>query len=496
MTAPRPASPGPRPLAPDPYFSALLTDQYQLTMAYGYWKAGVAEHDAVFHLTFRRAPFGGRFALACGLGPAVEYLTTWRFTADDGDFLASLTGSDARPLFERGFVEYLQDLKFACDLDAMPEGTAVFPHEPLLRVRGPILQAQLLETPLLNLINFQTLIATKAARVCMAARGDPVLEFGLRRAQGIDGALAASRAAYVGGCAATSNLLAAKRYGIPAKGTHAHSWVMFFDAEAESFQRYAEALPNNSLFLVDTYDSLEGVRSAVRLGRWLREQGHELAGIRLDSGDLAELSIRARQILDDAGFPQAAIVGSGDLDEYLIDDLKSRGAKINVWGVGTRLVTAYDDPALGGVYKLSAVRTPGGEWRQRLKLSEQTVKTSDPGILQVRRYRDHERLIADVIYNELQGCTGPTMVDVADPTYRTQIPNSCGQDLLEAVYRQGQLVAAPPPLDIVRRRVQDQLAQLPDGVKRFVKPDKYPVGLEQGLYELKSRLIQMHQTRP
>ncbi|MBI3465062.1 MAG: nicotinate phosphoribosyltransferase [Planctomycetes bacterium] len=463
-------------------------------MAYGYWKAGVAEHEAVFHLTFRRAPFGGGFAIACGLGPAVEYLQRWRFTADDAGFLASLTGGDGRPLFEPAFLDYLQDLRFRCDLDAIPEGTAVFPHEPLLRVRGPVLQAQLLETPLLNLINFQTLIATKAARICIAARGEPVLEFGLRRAQGVDGGLAASRAAYAGGCAATSNLLAAKLYGIPAKGTHAHSWVTFFDTEPESFQKYAEAMPNNSLFLVDTYDSLEGVGSAVRVGRWLREQGHEFVGIRLDSGDLSELSIRSRQILDEAGFPQAAIVASGDLDEYLIDELKTRGAKINVWGAGTRLVTAYDEPALGGVYKLSAVRAPGGQWQQRLKLSEQTVKTSDPGILQVRRFRDQGQFISDVIYNELHGCAGPTMVDIADPTLRTPIPALDGEALLEPVFRGGELVAPPPPLNIVRQRVKDQLALLPSGVKRFTQPDRYPVGLEQSLYELKRRLIQMHQT--
>jgi nicotinate phosphoribosyltransferase len=463
-------------------------------MAYGYWRAGVADHEAVFHLTFRRAPFQGGFAIACGLGPAVEYLQRWRFTPEDAEFLGTLTGGDGRPLFERGFLDHLRELRFRCDLDALPEGTAVFPHEPLLRVRGPVLQAQLLETPLLNLINFQTLIATKAARVCMAARGEPVLEFGLRRAQGVDGAMAASRAAYIGGCSATSNLLAAKAYGIPAKGTHAHSWITFFDSELEAFQKYAEAMPNNSLFLVDTYDSLEGVRNAARVGNWLREQGHEMVGIRLDSGDLTKLSIDARRILDEAGFPNAAIIASGDLDEYLIDEFKARGAKINVWGVGTRLVTAYDEPALNGVYKLAAVRAPGGEWQPRLKLSEQTVKTSDPGILQVRRFRDQRQFIADVIYNELQGCSGPMMVDTAEPTRRATIPSVGGENLLEPVFRGGELVASPAPLDVVRERVKDQLALLPGSVQRFSEPDKYPVGLEQSLFELKSRLIQMHQT--
>src|SRR6266550_5632730 len=299
---------------------ALLTDLYQLTMAYGYWKSGRAEREAVFHLFFRKSPF--------------------QCTAEDAAFLGTLAGNDDRPLFERAFLEYLRTLRFTCAVDAIPEGTAVFPQEPLLRIQGPILQCQLLETALLNLINFQSLIATKAARVCLAARGEPVLEFGLRRAQGVDGALAASRAAYIGGCAATSNVLAAKLYGIPVRGTHAHSWVMSFDDEREAFRAYAEAMPNNCVFLVDTYDSLEGVRRAVEAGRLLRERGHEMVGIRLDSGDLAWLSVEARKILDEAGFPNAVIVASNDLDEHIIASLKEQGAMINVWGVGTKLVTA------------------------------------------------------------------------------------------------------------------------------------------------------------
>ena len=240
-------------------------------------------------------------------------------------------------------------------MHGIPEGTIVFPHEPLLRVHGPLLQAQLLETALLNIVNFQTLVATKAARVVLAARGEPVLEFGLRRAQGIDGALAASRAAYLGGCAATSNVLAGRLYGIPVRGTHAHSWVMCFDDELEAFRAYARAMPNNCVFLVDTYDTLDGVRHAIEVGQELRRQGHEMIGIRLDSGDLAWLSIEARRMLDEAGFPKATIVASNELDEQIIASLKDQGATIGVWGVGTRLVTAYDQPALGGVYKLAAI---------------------------------------------------------------------------------------------------------------------------------------------
>src|SRR6266478_1476928 len=309
---------------------ALLTDLYQLTMACGYWKSGRAEREAVFHLFFRHSPFQCGFTLTAGLAPAIEFLQSFRFTKDDLAFLSTLRGNDDQPLFDRGFLDYLGTLRFSCDVDAIPEGTAVFPQEPLLRIQGPILQCQLLETALLNLINFQSLSATKAARVCLAARGEPVLEFGLRRAQGIDGALAASRAAYVGGCAATSNVLAGQLFGIPVRGTHAHSWVMAFDTEEEAFRAYAEAMPNNAVFLVDTYNTLAGVRRAIEMGRWLREHGHELGGVRLDSGDLAWLSLEARRLLDEAGFPKASILASNDLDEQTIASLKQQGAAIDV----------------------------------------------------------------------------------------------------------------------------------------------------------------------
>src|SRR6476620_1616973 len=289
---------------------ALLTDLYQLTMAYGYWKLGRADDHAVFQLYYRRNPFGGGYAVAAGLGYVVDYLNSLRFDEGDLAYLRTLTGNDGRALFDGGFVDYLAELKFTCDIDAVAEGTVVFPNEPLVRVSGPILQAQILETPLLNMINFQTLVATKAARVCEATGGEPVIEFGLRRAQGVDGSLAASRAAYVGGAHATSNVLAGKLFGIPVKGTHAHSWVMSFDNEAASFEAYAGAMPNNCVFLVDTYNTLDGVRRAVEVGRKLREAGHEMVGVRLDSGDLAYLSIEARRILDEGGFPKAQIIAS------------------------------------------------------------------------------------------------------------------------------------------------------------------------------------------
>ncbi|MES2572953.1 MAG: nicotinate phosphoribosyltransferase, partial [Verrucomicrobiota bacterium] len=350
---------------------ALLTDLYQLTMLYAHWKSDTADKEAVFHLFYRKQPFKGGFSIACGLSDAIDYLRALSFGEEELAYLRTLCGNDGKPLFEHAFLEYLQAMEWQCEVDGIPEGTVVFPHEPLLRIQGPLIQCQLVETTLLNLLNFQTLIATKAARVCLATQGDPVMEFGLRRAQGADGALAASRAAYIGGCAATSNVLAGHLFGIPVRGTHAHSWVMSFDTEENAFRAYAEAMPNNAVFLVDTYDTIRGVQNAIRQGIALREKGHELAGIRLDSGDLAYLSIEARRMLDEAGFPNASIVASNDLDEHTIVSLKQQGATINVWGVGTKLVTAYDQPALGGVYKLAAVRAGSGAWEHRVKLSEQ-----------------------------------------------------------------------------------------------------------------------------
>ncbi|NJO17741.1 MAG: nicotinate phosphoribosyltransferase [Thioploca sp.] len=370
---------------------ALLTDLYQLTMAYGYWKMGKLNQEAVFTLFFRKPPFHSGYSIMAGLATVLDYLDGLGFTETDLNFLATLTGTDNKPLFESDFLDYLGKLRFDCNLDAIPEGTVVFPHEPLLRVQGPLLQCQLLETTLINIINFQTLIATKAARICQTTQGEPVLELGLRRAQGIDGALSASRAAYIGGCAATSNVLAGKLYGIPVRGTHAHSWVMSFANETEAFQTYAEAMPNNCILLVDTFDTLQGVKKAIAVGRWLRDHGHQLVGIRLDSGDLVKLSQQARKMLDDAGFEQTHIVASNDLDEHLIAELKAAGAKVNLWGVGTRLITSYDQPTLGGVYKLTAIRDePGAQWQYCLKLSEESIKISNPGLLQVRRFLDDQ----------------------------------------------------------------------------------------------------------
>jgi nicotinate phosphoribosyltransferase len=418
----------------------LLTDMYQLAMAYGYWKAGKAEQESVFHLFFRENPFHGGFTLSCGLGDCVKYMLGFGFGDNDVAYLGEVKGGDDKPLFEKAFLDYLRALRLRLDVDAIPEGSVVFPHEPLLRVRGPILQAQLVETALLNIVNFQSLIATKAARICLAAQGDPVVEFGLRRAQGVDGAITASRSAYVGGCSATSNLMAGKLFGIPVRGTQGHSWVLSFDDELAAFNAYADALPNNAFFLVDTYNSLEGVRHAVQVGKRLEKSGHRLGGIRLDSGDLAYLSIEARKILDAGGFKDAQILASNDLDEHLITSLKQQGAAINVWAVGTKLVTAYDQPALGGVYKLSALRRSDGTWEHKLKLSEQAAKINDPGMLQVRRFQQGHEFIGDAIFDELEPAPKPfTIVDPLDATRRKHFPDDAKwENLLTPIVRHGQ----------------------------------------------------------
>ncbi|MCH2210775.1 MAG: nicotinate phosphoribosyltransferase [Fuerstiella sp.] len=469
----------------------LLTDLYQLTMAYGYWKSGSTDKQAVFHLFFRRNPFEGGYAVASGLEFVVQMLQEYRFRDDDLAYLAHLKGNDDQPLFETAFLEELRTMPFQCDIDAVPEGTVVFPHEPLLRVIGPIMQCQLLETALLNIFNFQTLIATKASRVCLAAGDDPVLEFGLRRAQGIDGALTASRAAYIGGCAATSNVLAGKLFGIPVKGTHAHSWIMSFDTEPEAFDAYAAAMPNNCVFLVDTYNTIDGVRNAVDVGNRLRRRGYQMAGIRLDSGDLSSLSRTARQILDEAGFEQAAIVASNDLDEALISSLKQQGAAINVWGVGTRLVTGDGQPALGGVYKLAAIREPGNNWSYRVKLSEQAAKSSTPGVLQIRRFRNGSGATADMIYNQAQDTpVDRRIIEVDDSTQSHPIDDSdTWTDLLLPIFRQGQCVYDLPDIAAIRKYRAGQLNDFHADVKRNIHPHQYPVGLESGLHSLRRNLI-------
>lgn len=459
----------------------LLTDLYQLTMANGYWQNGMYDKEVVFHLFFRKHPFKGKYTIACGLNQVIDYLNNLRFDIDDIRYLGNLKDAKKGNLFGESFLNYLQRFTFDCDIDAVPEGTLVFPHTPLIRVKGPLIQAQFIETALLNMVNFSSLIATKAARIVEAAQGDKVLEFGLRRAQGPDGALSGSRAAYIGGCHATSNVLAGRMFDIPIKGTHAHSWVMCFDSEIEAFEKYASAMPGNCIFLVDTYDTLEGVKKAIKVGRQLRDKGYEMAGIRLDSGDLTALSKGARKLLDEAGFPNAAIVASNDLDEYRIAQLKKNGATISVWGVGTRLATAYDQPALGGVYKLAAIRDKKQDWEYRIKLSEQTIKVSNPGVLNTLRIMENGFPKMDVIINEEFDNDTNEMVAFND-NKKLSYDNENAHLLLKPIFRKGKYVYNQPTIHESREKTLEQLGL-------FESIENYPVGLESELNELKKDLI-------
>ncbi|MTB49675.1 nicotinate phosphoribosyltransferase [Lewinella sp. W8] len=431
----------------------MLTDLYQLTMAAGYHRHRIHQRKAIFHLFYRKPPFGGQFALSAGLPLAVDLIENFRYGTEDVHYLGRLKGNDGKPIFRENFLNYLQRLRFGGNIDAIPEGEIVMPHEPILRIEATLAEAQLLETALLTIINFSTLVATKAARIREAAGEDSVLEFGLRRSQGIDGGLTATRSAYLGGCDATSNVWGGRYYGIPVKGTHAHSWVMIFREELEAFEAYAAAMPNNAILLVDTYDTLEGVQKAIQVAKHLRERGHHMLGIRLDSGDMARLSIDARRLLDEAGFPEVKIVASDSLDEYAIAKLKAQGARIDIWGIGTRLVTAHDQPALGGVYKLAAVENEAGEYEPRIKQSETAVKTSNPGKLNVRRYFTPEgQLAGSKLYNELNGPEAHQIVLSGEKTLDLSRYADNSSSLLQPVYRSGELVMDFPDLHEVRER--------------------------------------------
>lgn len=468
----------------------LLTDLYQLTMAQGYWRAGMEYTQASFTMFIRNNPFGGGYTIACGIDQLADLVERFSFTDDDRAYLSSIPAPGGGMLFSHEFLDYLSALKLTVDIDTVPEGTLVFPREPIVRVNGPILQCQLLETALLNGINFQSLIATKAARVCQAAQG-PVAAFGLRRAQGPDGGISSDRAAYIGGCSSVANVLAGKRYGIPVSGTHAHSWVMAFSSELEAFRSYAHEFPTNCILLVDTFDVMQGVRNAITVGLEMRERGDRLIGIRIDSGDLAWLSKRARAMLDEAGLEEVTIVASNSLDEYTITSLKEQGARIDAWGVGTRLATAYDQPALGGVYKLSAIRHGEGAWEPRLKISEQTVKLTIPGVQGLRRYyREDGTLAGDMIYdmNEVPRRGDEVIVHPLDPTQRKDLSNRRFEEILAPLVRHGELLDRED-IATVRARAATQLTLIDPSIRRFTNPHPYPAGIEQGLYDVRTALV-------
>ena len=469
------------------HISALMTDLYELTMLAGYLREGMAERPAVFDLYFREAPYHGSYAVFAGLQPALDYLAGLRFSAEDLAYLESLG------LFERGFLAFLGDFRFRGRVTAPREGEVVFPGEPLLTVEGTLAEAQLVETALLNLVNFQTLVATKAARLSVAAGGAEIIEFGLRRAQGPDGGLSVARAARIGGVHSTSNVWAGQQFGLPVKGTHAHSWVMAFADELTAFRAYAEAFPDGSVLLVDTYDTLtSGLPHANTVAGELRASGHELRGIRLDSGDLAYLSREARRRFDEAGFPDVKIVASNELDEEVITAIRADGGRVDIYGVGTRLATCAGagGGALGGVYKLVEI---GG--RPCLKTTSDPAKATLPGRKRVLRAVDREgRLLMDVLDLAEGGGepfrAGATAFDPANPQRCKAVPADCElADCRQVVMDGGEQLVASPPLAAMADYCARQLGRLPEGSLRLVNPHRYKVGVSRRLLALREELV-------
>lgn len=471
----------------------LLTDLYQLTMAQGYWECGKADTQACFHMFFRDYPFNGGYAVACGMAQLADLVDGFTFSEDDLEYLASIPAPGGGMLFKPEFIDYLRDFKLSVDIEAVAEGEIVFPYEPLVRVTGPIMECQLLETALLNCVNFETLIATKAARVCMAAEA-PVAEFGLRRAQGAAGGVWASRAAVVGGCASTSNVLAGKLFDLPVSGTHAHSWVMSFPDELSAFRAYAKAFPTNCVLLVDTYDVAQGIKNAITVGLEMRERGEKLTGIRIDSGDLSWLAKMARTMLDEAGLTDCGIVLSNDLDEYTIRSIRDEGAQVMSWGVGTKLATAYDQPSLGGVYKLSATRENNeSAWIDHVKISESSAKLTTPGVLNVRRYYFEDGHIAgDMVFDTNAAVNeGEVIVDPMDGLRRKDLSGKTWRELLIPLARAGKTVLSGEfrSAKAAQARTKQGLATLDESQKRTLNPHTYPVGLDKDLFDRRRDLV-------
>jgi len=474
----------------------LLTDFYELTMMQAYYHAEVntgRKQTAAFDMFYRENPCGNGYAVAAGLQQLIEYINNLHFNDDDVAYLRS------NGAFGEEFLEFLKTFRFTGDIYAVPEGTVVFPGEPLIRVTGTLIEGQLIETAMLNIVNHQSLIATKAARVCWAAAGDRVLEFGLRRAQGPDAGLYGARAAMIGGCAATSNVLAGQLFDVPIRGTHAHSWIMSFDTELEAFRYYADLYPKACILLVDTYDTIRsGVPNAIRVFEEMRDKGIALSqyGIRLDSGDLAYLSKVARQMLDDAGFEDAFISASNDLDEYLIAELKAQGAQISVWGVGTHLITSKENPAFGGVYKLAALSSRGKPWQPKIKLSEDPIKVTNPGVKKIYRLYDAAtgKMKADLITLEDEIVTNDQDLTIFDPlaTWKRMTLKAgtfTVRELLEPVFKNGKCVYPDYTVTEIQQYARKEQDTLWEEHKRLVRPQLMPVDLSQRLYELKESMI-------
>ncbi len=467
----------------------LLTDLYQLTMGYGFYRNGKHEDEVVFDLFFRKNALI-TYSLAAGLEQAMDYLLNWHFDEEDIAYLRGLN------LFDEGFLDYLKNMRFTGDVYAVREGTPVFPSEPILTVKAPLIQAQFAETALLNIINHQTLIATKSSKICRATNGQGVvMEFGLRRAQAPDAGIYGARAAIIGGCKSTSNVLAGQMFDVPVAGTMAHSWVMDYPTEYDAFRAYANAYPDNCLLLVDTYDTLRsGVPNAIKVFKELKAAGHKPKGIRLDSGDLAYLSKKARKMMDEAGFPEAMICVSGDLDERSINSLLQQGAKIDSWGVGTRLITSEDLPALGGVYKLAAVKEKDGSYSPKIKLSDNTAKITNPAFKNLYRLydKDNGMAIADLITlrDEIVEEDKPlTLFHPVETWKEHEVENFRAEPLLHTIVKDGKLVYEFPKLMDIQAYSKGELAKFWEEYLRLDLPQVYKVDLSAKLHTLKINMI-------
>ncbi len=467
---------------------SLLTDLYELTMMNGYYLNGRRDEIAVFDVFFRQNALI-TYSVCAGLEQVVDYLINLKFSDEDIDYLRSLN------IFDEGFLDYLKDFRFSGDVYAVREGTFVFPGEPILTIKANVIEAQLVETAILNLINHQTLIATKASKICYAANGDSVMEFGLRRAQGPDAGVYGARASIIGGCSSTSNVLTGKLFGVKLSGTHAHSWVMNFPTELEAFRAYARTYPDSTTLLVDTYNTLEsGVPNAITVFKELRESGHEPVAIRLDSGDLAYLTKEARRMLDEAGFEKVKICASGDLDEYSIYSLKNQGAKIDLWGVGTKLITSEDMPALGGVYKLAGTYE-GDKFIPKIKLSDNSAKITNPGFKTVYRIYDKNGMAkADIIALREEKFDESLPLTITHPVERwkkkTFEPGEYSiKEITFKVIENGTLCQKLPDINEIKAFAQTEKQSFWDEYKRLDKPHIYKVDLSDKLYELKTEMI-------
>ncbi|MBQ7793457.1 MAG: nicotinate phosphoribosyltransferase [Clostridia bacterium] len=468
----------------------LLTDFYEFTMANGFFNKGYRDKIAYFDMFFRRVPDDGGFAIMAGVQQLIEYLKNLSFTAEDIEYLRS------RDMFSGAFLDYLANFKFTCDVWAVPEGTPIFPHEPIVVVRGPVVEAQFIETMILLTINHQSLIATKANRIVRAAEGRPVMEFGSRRAQGYNAAILGARAAYLGGCVGTACTVSDRDFGVPALGTMAHSWIQLFDSEYEAFKAYAEAYPDNCTLLIDTYNVLKsGIPNAIKVfDEVLKPLGKRPKGVRIDSGDITYLSKKCRKMLDDAGYPDCGIVASNSLDEYIIRDMIIQGAKIDSFGVGERLVTSKSAPVFGGVYKLAAVENDNGEVVPKIKISENVEKITTPGFKQVYRLysRESSAAIADVITLHDEVIDDSKPYEIFDPEHtwkRKTVTDFYARPLLKPIFEKGECVYDQPSLEALREYCRMEIDGLWDEVKRFENPHTYYVDLSQKLWDMKYGLL-------